>query len=443
MIPRIPIGSLTPEEFRERFMAPNLPVMLTGAADSWRATAEWVAAAGQPAVSTLAALFPDSEVSVVDGKGKRREMSISEYAAWWERRVEGEPPLYLKDWHLPHLHAEYGAYALPPHVADDWLNEHWSATSGGDGGDSGGSSFLDRVVGRPDASRVRGAQKMTDQISSGRGWLDALRDGSHEMQKAKRDQQVEEQLTKLSECESFTFEYYESELSKALDELENGMTRAQRVQLFADRMQGGNVSKNLDEQKEEVQRTLRIVGEFNAHERKIPKLLDRKARAAIAEKLNVDVSHVENVIFQFQVQHAQWTFLRRERLRGRPIPNNNDEVEWRWKLKPTREFVELMNTFQRRKMELEEARPGYKKPPSDLHINSQQVPLKIRPYLSSSRREVERRKAPPKKDPRHRGPYLLGTRPGKRGTTLQTKIEHDWKQRMNLEPGRGSVYGGE
>ena len=314
---------------------------------------------------------------------------------------------------------------------------------GGDGGDSGGSSFLDRVVGRPDASRVRGAQKMTDQISSGRGWLDALRDGSHEMQKAKRDQQVEEQLTKLSECESFTFEYYESELSKALDELENGMTRAQRVQLFADRMQGGNVSKNLDEQKEEVQRTLRIVGEFNAHERKIPKLLDRKARAAIAEKLNVDVSHVENVIFQFQVQHAQWTFLRRERLRGRPIPNNNDEVEWRWKLKPTREFVELMNTFQRRKMELEEARPGYKKPPSDLHINSQQVPLKIRPYLSSSRREVERRKAPPKKDPRHRGPYLLGTRPGKRGTTLQTKIEHDWKQRMNLEPGRGSVYGGE
>ena len=119
-------------------MAPNLPVMLTGAADSWRATAEWVAAAGQPAVGTLAALFPDSEVSVVDGKGKRREMSISEYAAWWERRVEGEPPLYLKDWHLPHLHAEYGAYALPPHVADDWLNEHWSATSGGDGGDSGG-----------------------------------------------------------------------------------------------------------------------------------------------------------------------------------------------------------------------------------------------------------------------------------------------------------------
>ena len=87
MIPRIPIGSLTPEEFRERYMAPNLPVMLTGAADSWRATAEWVAAAGQPAVGTLAALFPDSEVSVVDGKGKRREMSISEYAAWWESRA--------------------------------------------------------------------------------------------------------------------------------------------------------------------------------------------------------------------------------------------------------------------------------------------------------------------------------------------------------------------
>ena len=53
------------------------------------------------------------------------------------------------------------------------------------------------------------------------------------------------------------------------------MTRAQRVQLLPTGC-GGNVSKNLDEQKEEVQRTLRIVGEFNAHERKIPKLLDRR-----------------------------------------------------------------------------------------------------------------------------------------------------------------------
>ena len=156
-----------------------------------------------------------------------------------------------------------------------------------------------------------------------------------------------------------------------------------------------------------MKRTLRIVGEFNEHERRLPKLLDRRARHAIAEKLNVDVSHVENVIFQFQVQHAQWTFLRREKLRGRPVPTDNAEVEWRWKLKPTREFVELMNTFQRRKMELEEARPGYKKPPSDLHINSQQVPLKIRPYLSSSRPQVERRKAPPKPNRRFRGPYLV------------------------------------
>ena len=146
MIPRIPIASLTPEEFRERFMAPNLPVMLTGAADSWRATAEWVAAAGQPAVSTLAALFPDSEVSVVDGKGRRRDMSISDYAAWWERRGEGEPPLYLKDWHLPRLHAEYGAYTLPAHVADDWLNEHWSATSGDDGDDGDDSGGDHRFV---------------------------------------------------------------------------------------------------------------------------------------------------------------------------------------------------------------------------------------------------------------------------------------------------------
>ena len=36
-VPRIPLASLSPAEFRERFMVPNLPVLLTGAADGWRA----------------------------------------------------------------------------------------------------------------------------------------------------------------------------------------------------------------------------------------------------------------------------------------------------------------------------------------------------------------------------------------------------------------------
>ena len=65
-------------------------------------------------------------------------MSLDEYAGWWSARSPGAPPLYLKDWSFSREQPEYHAYETPAHVADDWLNEHWSATSGGDGGDSGG-----------------------------------------------------------------------------------------------------------------------------------------------------------------------------------------------------------------------------------------------------------------------------------------------------------------
>ena len=136
-VPRVPLSEITAEEFRERYMVPNEPVLLTGAAQGWRATAEWIDHAGQPAVGELATLFPRSQVTVVDGAGRRQEMSLSEYSAWWAGR-DGAAPLYLKDWHLPCHHPEYGAYELPEHVADDWLNEHWAASSGGGGGGGGG-----------------------------------------------------------------------------------------------------------------------------------------------------------------------------------------------------------------------------------------------------------------------------------------------------------------
>ena len=79
----------------------------------------------------------------------------------------------------------------------------------------------------------------------------------------------------------------------------------------------------------------------------------------------------------------------------------------RLRLKPTREFIEVMQLVQRRKQELEEARPGYEPPPRDMHVRTRRVPLKIRPYISSSRKSPERRKPPLKPYKRHRESRLL------------------------------------
>ena len=193
----------------------------------------------------------------------------------------------------------------------------------------------------------------------------------------------------------------------ALEELENGITAAQRVRLFADRMQGGVMSDNIEKQKSDVRLRLRVLNELNVHERRMPKLLDRKAREAVAQKLQLQRSAVDDVVFQFQLQRAQWTFLRRERLRNRPVPVSSEELEWRLKLKPTREFIEAMDVFRKRKQMLEEERPGYVPTPRRMHFRTKRNPLRIRPYISSSNANPERRKAPPKPYKRHRGSTLL------------------------------------
>ena len=296
------------------------------------------------------------------------------------------------------------ATAMPPRRG---LSSTPPGDSSSDGSGSGsGKGLLDRVQ-SPETQK--GAAAMNEKLASGVGWREALSTGMYEQNKAKRDQMVVDRLEKLANMPVFSFNEQEEEFQTALDEMENGITRFQKAQLFADRMQGGTISQSIDKRKEDTKMRLSIIGEFNEHERRNMKLLDWKARRDIARKLGIEVKWVDDVIFQFHLQYAQWAFLRREKLRGRPIPTTSDELEVRLRGKPTREFIEVMQLFQRKKKELEEAHPSYVKPPRDMHIDSARRPLKIRPYISSSWRNPERRKPPPKPDKRMRGPFLVQT----------------------------------
>ena len=131
MVDRVRIASLTPEEFAERYLRPNRPVLLTGVGELWRCQ-HWVTADGRPDIAFLAATFGDSSVPVASPDGSRSTMTVAEYVTWW-RGSRASGPRYLKDWHFVAQHPEYGAYETPPHVADDWLNDHWAALGDADG----------------------------------------------------------------------------------------------------------------------------------------------------------------------------------------------------------------------------------------------------------------------------------------------------------------------
>ena len=140
-VPTVRSEDLSPEAFRAEFMAKNLPVMITGLTDDWRARREWVTKDGQPDVVAMSELFGDAKVLVVDCDEeidtdlKRREMPFREFARWWRSSATGKrasagadarEKLYVKDWNFVGDFPAYGAYDTPPHVRDDWLNSSWS-----------------------------------------------------------------------------------------------------------------------------------------------------------------------------------------------------------------------------------------------------------------------------------------------------------------------------
>ncbi|KAM0900933.1 hypothetical protein ACQ4PT_020319 [Festuca glaucescens] len=139
-VERVDGRSLTYPEFVDRFMKPNLPVVLTGLTSSWRSCEDWTLAGTdgrrRPNLDCFAQNFPSPLVQVADCSSreftdqKRLEMSMQKFIDQWVRNsctgssngVCEASPLYLKDWHFVKEYPDYVAYTTPTFFMDDWLN---------------------------------------------------------------------------------------------------------------------------------------------------------------------------------------------------------------------------------------------------------------------------------------------------------------------------------
>ncbi|XP_042383654.1 2-oxoglutarate and iron-dependent oxygenase JMJD4-like [Zingiber officinale] len=139
-VERIDGRTLSYDEFVERYLKPNRPVVLTGLMDDWRAAADWLSPDGRgPNLHFFADHFGKSVVQVADCSTKeftdqkRQEMTVAEFISYWLKlslekgrsvlcNDESKPLLYLKDWHFNKEYPDYVAYTTPPFFTDDWLN---------------------------------------------------------------------------------------------------------------------------------------------------------------------------------------------------------------------------------------------------------------------------------------------------------------------------------
>uniref|UniRef100_A0A5B7B2H0 Putative jmjC domain-containing protein 4 isoform X2 n=1 Tax=Davidia involucrata TaxID=16924 RepID=A0A5B7B2H0_DAVIN len=131
---------LSYNDFVERYLVKNQPVVLTGLMDGWRACRDWVSDDGHPNLLFFSTHFGNSRVQVADcgtrefTDQKRIEMSVSEFIDHWldnsskecnnasAHKCDGKPLLYLKDWHFVKEYPQYLAYTTPLIFYDDWLN---------------------------------------------------------------------------------------------------------------------------------------------------------------------------------------------------------------------------------------------------------------------------------------------------------------------------------
>lgn len=131
------IENLSYNEFFDRFMVKNIPVLITGIADQWECM-NWVADSTNSKINfeyleqkiDNIQNVPIANCSkVYYNSHEKSEMQFTEFLDYWKsqhKNIESEPKdlLYLKDWHLRRNQPNYKFYKTPFYFASDWLNEY-------------------------------------------------------------------------------------------------------------------------------------------------------------------------------------------------------------------------------------------------------------------------------------------------------------------------------
>lgn len=134
------VDNLTYNEFFDRFMVKNVPVVITGIADRWECM-NWVNSAENILDCRIDFEYLKQKIDVNQivpiancskvyfNSHEKSEMKFGQFVDYWQTQIQqnvcvSTNLLYLKDWHLRHNQLDYGFYETPIYFASDWLNEH-------------------------------------------------------------------------------------------------------------------------------------------------------------------------------------------------------------------------------------------------------------------------------------------------------------------------------
>lgn len=141
---------LSYNEFFEKYMLKNVPVVITSVADQWECM-NWVGNKNDNYAFPinfdylLRSIDPELRTptancsKIYHNSHEKSELKFCDFLSYWKRscqqRNENDEPaelLYLKDWHLRRQQPEYKFYQTPMYFTSDWLNEYCDAENGDD-----------------------------------------------------------------------------------------------------------------------------------------------------------------------------------------------------------------------------------------------------------------------------------------------------------------------
>ncbi|XP_049548391.1 2-oxoglutarate and iron-dependent oxygenase JMJD4 homolog [Anopheles darlingi] len=134
-IERVALKDFSYNEFFQKYMRPNRPVIITSVADGWDCFRRWIDRSVHPHrldVQFLRGTIPNLTVPIADcakqhyNAHEKTEMKLYDFLDSWtdHQDTEVRSRYYLKDWHLRSAIPEYEFYKTPPFFASDWLNEY-------------------------------------------------------------------------------------------------------------------------------------------------------------------------------------------------------------------------------------------------------------------------------------------------------------------------------
>lgn len=187
-----------------------------------------------------------------------------------------------------------------------------------------------------------GVEKVQEVQDKGGTISEAIQEGARSKKLTEWEEQWQARNNSMASKPEYSVADLRETLADALTQ-HDSMSMANKMQLKWDTwVSKGDTEESFEKAKSDIRQQIKIIDALTPSELRMPSIVRREDREIIAKELGVSQKDVHELFIKFFQVQMQWSWLRREFVKGRALPTSEEDLSVGMRDKPTPQTYKFM-----------------------------------------------------------------------------------------------------